>query len=1012
MKTTTAPITVHVRWIASGSFWLRADQSGFALDSLALKQLLFAWHEPSFYGTFIEVLELDRLEGLLLPVQEAADYFALPAWNSHAPIRWSDEAGPLQNISRLITEAIKDGALVPDFGKWKAGGWGWKLRDEDAYAAALGLSSVSYPAYFDDWIQHIMEARYPDMEVVLHGAERKRRAALSAVPPVSNADDPSEKAASDADSGDDSSSDLQSEGNAIDEKALQPQGAETAPALGGPSSVPLEELWTDERDWLVSIGWIPDEAPFRPALRLTEPEQAEAWSLTAVLQDRGNPEQIVECDADGQPDGNCPSEWLPYAASRIRQAYAKWTAIIPWLSADRSGEVSTAIRTEIDYAEAWDFLTDKSIRLAEFGQTVLLPAWWEQLRKTKPRLKAKVRPGVGGAGQSLFGLNGIVQFDWRMAIGDAELEEIEFRSLVEGNRQLVRVRGRWVLLDPEMLQQVQQWIRQVRKKKGLSFRDVLEMHLLGTQEGEAPGDDGDPSDHTDALRIEVELNEHLRGFIRQLGRAQSVPELTTPAGFQGSLRHYQVLGASWLLFLRKFGLGGCLADDMGLGKTIQWITYLLAVREKEMPQTPSLLICPTSVLGNWQKELERFAPSLNVRLHYGPGRAKGERFAEAIQGCDLVLTSYALSHLDEAELTGVQWSSICLDEAQNIKNAYTKQATSIRKLDADHRIAMTGTPIENRLTELWSIYDFLNPGYLGNLRSFTERFSNKIEKTQDKELIGQVQKLVQPFLLRRVKSDPTIELDLPEKMESKVYVSLTVEQATLYENVIGDLFERLDRLPPMERRGLILAALTKLKQICDHPAAYTKEGSASADKVSRSQKLERLLDMVRELRLECDSCLIFTQFVEVGHLLQRVLAREMKEDIMFLHGGTPKVQRDRMIERYQSESGGGIFLLSLKAGGIGLNLTAANHVFHFDRWWNPAVENQATDRAFRIGQTKRVQVHKFVTLGTLEEKIDEMIERKQMLSKQIVGTGEQWITEMSTDELKDLFSLRRQWVEV
>lgn len=1005
MKTTTAPITVHVRWIASGSFWMRAEQGGFALDSLAQKQLLFAWHEPSFYGTFIEVLELDRQEGVLLPALEAADYFALPAWNPHAPIRWSDEAKPLHHVSRLITEAVKDRSLVPDFAKWKAGGWGWKLMNEDAYATALGLSSVTYPPYFDDWVQLIMEARYPDMEVVLHGAERKRRAALSAVPPAYDADVPAAENVDDPGLAPDSGDAPRNES--------QPQ-TDTAPLLDGPSAVPLEELWTDERDWLVSIGWIPDEAPFRPALRLTEPDQEEAWSLTAILQDRSNPERIVDCDADGRPAGNCPEEWLPFAASRIRQAFAKWTAIIPWLQADRtgSGEESLSIRTEIDYAEAWDFLTDKSIRLAEVGQSVLLPAWWEQLRKTKPRLKAKVRPGVGGAGQSLFGLSGIVQFDWRLAIGDAELEEIEFRSLVDGNRQLVRVRGRWVLLDPEMLQQVQQWIRQVRKKKGLSFRDVLEMHLLGPQEGEASGDDGDPRDSTDALRIEVELNEHLRGFIRQLGRAQSVTELETPAGFHGSLRHYQVLGASWLLFLRKFGLGGCLADDMGLGKTIQWITYLLAVREREQPQSPSLLVCPTSVLGNWQKELEKFAPSLNVRLHYGPGRAKGEKFAEAVQDCDLVLTSYALSHLDETELTSVHWSSVCLDEAQNIKNAYTKQATSIRKLDADHRIAMTGTPIENRLTELWSIFDFLNPGYLGNLRSFTERFSNKIERTQDKELIGQVQKLVQPFLLRRVKSDPAIELDLPEKMESKAYVSLTVEQATLYENVIGDLFERLDRLPPMERRGLILAALTKLKQICDHPVAYTKESPAATGQVSRSQKLERLLDMVRELRLEGDSCLIFTQFVEVGHLLQRVLAKETKEEIMFLHGGTPKAQRDRMIERYQSESGGGIFLLSLKAGGIGLNLTAANHVFHFDRWWNPAVENQATDRAFRIGQTKRVQVHKFVTLGTLEEKIDEMIERKQSLSKQIVGAGEQWITEMSTDELKDLFSLRRQWVEV
>lgn len=994
MTKTKAPITVYCRWIASGAFWLRGEQGGRALDAPSLKSLLFAWHEPSFYGTFIDSLELDGEEGVLLPAPEAPDYFALPSWNGHAPLCWSDETAPLVGLSRSIAEALQSGKLVPDFAKWKAGGWGWKLRSADGED---GGSGAPLPPFWDDWIQRLMEERHPDKEIVRHGADRRRRAARyeGAAPDEESAANAPDAAAKFDEDG------ARSSAGAASERGGSPTAEARLP----------EELWSDEDDWLVSIGWSPDDAPFRPALRLSEPDQGETWSLSIVLQDREDPNRIVECDAAGRTDESCPEHWQAYLP-RIRQTIARWSAIVPWLGLAGTDE-SPAIRTEIDYAEAWDFLTDKSIALAEFGQTVLLPAWWEQLRRTKPRLKAKIRPGFGSSGESLFGLNGVVQFDWRMAIGDTELAENEFRSLVENNRQLVRIRGRWVLLDPEALQQVQQWIRQVRKKKGLSLRDVLEMHLLAPRDTDTGDEAGsEPRDDRAALHVEVELNEHLRGFIRQLRSAQTVPMQTPPAGFRGSLRHYQVLGSSWLLFLRRFGLGGCLADDMGLGKTIQWITYLLSVKEKEPPSSPSLLVCPTSVLGNWQKELERFAPDLRVKLHYGPNRAKGDDFPGTLESCDLVLTTYALAHLDEAELGRVHWSSICLDEAQNIKNAYTKQSVSIRKLKASHRIAMTGTPIENRLAELWSIFDFINPGYLGNQRAFGERYAGPIEKTRDKELIDQVQRLVQPFLLRRVKHDPAIELDLPEKMESKTYVSLTIEQATLYENVIADLFDRLDRLPPMERRGLILATLTRLKQICNHPASYAKETAPSADRTGRSQKLERLLDMVRELRQEGDRCLVFTQFVEMGQLLQRVVAKELGEETLFLHGGTTKEQRDRMIARFQGGDECGVFLLSLKAGGIGLNLTAANHVFHFDRWWNPAVENQATDRAFRIGQTKRVQVHKFVTLGTLEEKIDEMIERKQLLSRQIIGSGEQWITELSTDQLKELFALRRDWIEV
>ncbi|CAK4852137.1 unnamed protein product [Aphanomyces euteiches] len=695
----------------------------------------------------------------------------------------------------------------------------------------------------------------------------------------------------------------------------------------------------------------------------------------------------------------------------------KWLGIVPELAAVDEPEV---IRNVLNDQQAWEFLTAHSISLIEAGHPVLLPAWWEQIARNKPRLRAKVKSSVGSAKQSLVGLNQIVQFDWRLAIGKLDLSEAEFQELALRKQRLVQVRGEWILLDPAMLQKIQMSIKHVKQKKGLSFRDVLEQHLLGVAEHDDEGGTSflseDTADMATSYRFEIELNEHLRSMLHQLEQPQALTAIAPPAGLKGTLRKYQLEGTSWMLYLRKFGLGGCLADDMGLGKTIQWIAYLLHLKETAQLQTPALLICPTSVIGNWQKELERFAPDLRVHLHYGSNRAKNDAFPASVENIDLVITSYTLSHLDEPELSSMQWSSLCLDEAQNIKNNYTKQATAIRGLNADHRIALTGTPIENRLTELWSIFDFINPGYLSHLAEFRRKYVNIIERTADTQQIQQVQKLVQPFLLRRLKKDPAIQLDLPEKNEMKTYVSLTAEQGALYENVVQDVFNKIDTLSMMERRGLILAALTKLKQICNHPALFLKINDTSElNENTRSNKLVRLLEMIQELRSEGDSCLIFTQYVEMGNLLQVYLTQQLEESVQFLHGGVPKAKRDNMINQFQDpatpkDKQFHIFILSLKAGGIGLNLTAANHVFHFDRWWNPAVENQATDRAYRIGQTLDVQVHKFITLGTIEERIDEMIEKKQSLNDQIVSGSESWITEMSTTDLKELFSLRREWM--
>ncbi|MCL5996209.1 MAG: SNF2-related protein [Chloroflexi bacterium] len=448
--------------------------------------------------------------------------------------------------------------------------------------------------------------------------------------------------------------------------------------------------------------------------------------------------------------------------------------------------------------------------------------------------------------------------------------------------------------------------------------------------------------------------------------------------------------------------------------TVQLIALLLKDLEEQEQRVPTLLICPMSIVGNWQRELQRFAPSLRVMVHHGAERLSGQAFEEQVNQSDVVLTTYSLVHRDEAHLARISWDCVVLDEAQNIKNPSAKQTQAIRRLNAAHRIALTGTPVENRLSELWSIMDFLNHGYLGSAREFHTRFAHPIERYRDPGQAATLKRLIQPLVLRRLKTDQSIITDLPEKMEMKVLCNLTPEQATLYEAVVKDMLKKIESSEGIERRGLVLATLMKLKQVCNHPAHFLSDGSTLP---GRSGKLARLGEMLEEALAAGDKALIFTQFAEMGTLLHNHLQDQLGREVLFLHGGTSKKQRDEMVQRFQAGVDGGrygpaLFILSIKAGGVGLNLTAANRVFHFDRWWNPAVENQATDRAFRIGQQKNVQVHKFVCVGTLEERIDAMIEQKKDLAERIVGTGEGWLTEMSTDQLRDLFALSREAVGV
>jgi SNF2 family DNA or RNA helicase len=742
----------------------------------------------------------------------------------------------------------------------------------------------------------------------------------------------------------------------------------------------------DEDDWLCKIGWKEDDTPFTVALQLAEPkEQDNRWQLYTMLCSKSSGEWIAFEENDSLPD-----EWMAYT-SAIEREHRIWMTLAPLLK-DASGNLRRTLTDE----QAWLFLTSASEELLKAGVRIFLPSWWESVKHSRLTVKAKVK-SAPKAGSALLGLNALVDFDWRFATNGVELSEEEFAELVAQKRRLVQIRGQWLQLDPAFIQQIQALMKKA-KKEGLRIRDVLEQELLQKEEKHVlAAEEIRPFE-----RIPLELNRSFKTFVRQLTEIEQIPPIEIPACFCGTLRPYQKQGVEWLVFLRRFGLGACLADDMGLGKTVQMIAYFLYVKEHEKEQKPFLLICPTSVLGNWQKELAKFAPSLNIYVHYGTNRAKEEAFLSAAMKADVVITSYSLAHFDFNELSQIQWGVICLDEAQNIKNAHTKQAKAIRKLEGAHKIALTGTPMENRLSELWSIFDFLNPGYLGSATQFQRRFVTPIEKDRDMEKVNELQKLIRPFLLRRTKTDETIALNLPDKLEQKEYCPLTPEQASLYEELVQDTLSRIETLTGFERRGLILQMLNRLKQLCNHPALYLKELEPN-NVVERSYKLEKLLQLVGQIRANGESCLIFTQYLQMGEMIQQLLESTFKEKVLFLNGRTSKAERDRMIAQFQAGEFH-IFILSLKAGGTGLNLTAANHVIHFDRWWNPAVENQATDRAYRIGQKKFVHVHKLITLGTLEEKIDEMIERKQSLNEQIIQS-DNWITELSNEELRELLAI-------
>jgi non-specific serine/threonine protein kinase len=726
----------------------------------------------------------------------------------------------------------------------------------------------------------------------------------------------------------------------------------------------------------------------RACFRLVEPaEGSDGWRLEFALQAADDPSLVVAADrvwsARGLPRTlarrlDTPQETLLAELGRAGRLYP---------DLDEALRAARPAGLDLDGEGAHRFLREGAGLLAGAGFGVLLPSWW-----SRPRARLGVRLSAGSptapgtvAGGSAIGLESLVDYKWDLALGDDPLTEEELAALTELRTPLVRIRGQWVELDANRLAA---GLRMLTTTGRMTVADLLHAGLSV--------DDGPAGLPVVSITAEGPLGDLLAGGVER--RLRPVP---TPPGFRGTLRPYQERGLSWLAFLQSLGLGGVLADDMGLGKTIQLLALILT---DAGAAGPTLLVCPMSLVGNWQREAATFAPSLRVHVHHGAERARGEQFTAAVAEADLVITTYALAARDAAALAEIPWHRVVVDEAQAIKNAATRAAVAVRGLPARHRIAATGTPVENRLADLWSILEFANPGLLGTAGAFRARFAEPIERRGDEAAAGRLRRLTGPFILRRVKTDRSIISDLPEKLEMEVVCNLTAEQASLYQAVLADMMDRISHSEGIERRGLVLATMTKLKQVCNHPVQLLRDGTRLA---GRSGKLARLEEILEEVLGADERALLFTQYAEFGGILRAHLAARFGREVAYLHGGLGKAERDAMVARFQTDPAAApaLFVLSLKAGGTGLTLTAANHVIHVDRWWNPAVEDQATDRAFRIGQRRNVQVRKFVCAGTVEEKVAAMIRDKRGLAARIVGTGEQWLTEMSTAELRDLFAL-------
>ncbi|SHN60881.1 DEAD/DEAH box helicase [Desulfovibrio litoralis] len=767
------------------------------------------------------------------------------------------------------------------------------------------------------------------------------------------------------------------------------------------------------KDWKANIDRRLN-SPIRLVFKLEEPnEHQETWVLRFLVQAKEDPSLML----------NAEEVWFQDKRLRLRNTSLVREHLIIDLgrAATINKHVATALKSanpstiNLSTDDAYEFLTHSSFDLKNAGFAVQVPAWWSKggldkklsLKASVPDLN-NIFAAEGKSGE--LNLNTLIKVNWEMALGEDILSLQELENLSKLKSPLIKIKGHWVELTPDDVKRAKDfWQHQQDTPSALALKEIVNLAL-----GAEVSLSGDKSSGLivsginlpESLNLNQGSNRKSPNPVAELllrlgGDAATMNfELEPPKELKAELRPYQIRGYAWLDFLSQWGLGACLADDMGLGKTIQTLTTVLRQYLKN-PDKPYLLVCPTSLLGNWKREISRFTPSLNCLIHHGAQREK-IALKEKLKDYAIVLTSYGLLARDIETLSSIDWAGIILDEAQQIKNPDTAISKAARQLKGKAKIALTGTPVENHVGDIWAIMDFLNPGLLGSKQNFKQKYLLPIQNKKDENIVKQLQKQTGPFILRRVKTDKSVIADLPEKVEIETWCNLTKEQAGLYSAVLKDLETKIDQVEGIARKGLVLSSLTKLKQICDHPALFLADNS---ELLGRSGKLSMLESLCSEIIENNEATLIFTQFARMGHLLKKHLQDTFGREVLFLHGATPMKTRSQMVVSFQSEDGPPIFVLSLKAGGTGLNLTRASHVIHYDRWWNPAVENQATDRAFRIGQDKNVQVRKMICAGTLEERVHELIESKKAMADSIIASGENWITEFSKQDITKMLAL-------
>ncbi|MFV2073854.1 MAG: DEAD/DEAH box helicase [Thermoanaerobaculales bacterium] len=747
------------------------------------------------------------------------------------------------------------------------------------------------------------------------------------------------------------------------------------------------------RQWVApGVGEI-EETPVRLGLRLGLPEDGDGmvWPLKLVVEATSDPSLRAEAGEMWKSETD-QADALATMVPNLHEAFLLeldracrlWEPLAPCLDeASPEGVILEPERVVELVGEAAPLLLS-----AGFGLHVPPELSVSGRRRLRARLRGRSSSGAGEA-SGLFGLETVLTVCWEAALGDEQLSVEELRSLAEAKRPLVRWRDQWLVVDQAELKGILALLE--RPPEELEGVAALRAVISGDVEG-ADGAVG---------KLHLDSDDELLGIIDELrtGGRRSVDRVP---GFDGLLRPYQAVGAAWLGQLGRLGLGACLADDMGLGKTMQVIAHLLLRRAASELDVPSLVVTPTSVLGNWKRELERFAPKLDVHLHHGPDRIADTEELCRQAGSGVVVTSYGVLRSDASLLTSIAWDVAVLDEAQFIKNHQAKVARAAFGLRARHRIALTGTPVENRLTDLWSIFAFINPGLLGGVTRFKTQLAKPIERFRDPQAVEKLQRLTSPFLLRRKKTDPGIAPELPPRIVLRSSCSLTREQASLYQASLDSMMAEVESSDGMNRRGKVLALIAALKQICNHPAQFLRERDGD---LGRSGKLRRLAEELEVVFAEGEAVLLFTQYRTMGEILVRFLEQRFAVNAPFLHGGVTRAKREAMVARFQEEDGPPAMVVSVKAGGTGINLTRASHVVHVDRWWNPAVEAQATDRAHRIGQKRTVVVHTLVTAGTLEEKIDKMLEEKADLAQVALSGGERWLTELDDDALRELVAL-------